>query len=459
VLYAAPEVKHIYLWIGAESSVDEQGTLAAKAVELDGALRGAPHQHRVEQGREDALFLALFRDQGGFRVRAGGATSGFSHVAHFWEVPLERLPQLVRLRAPTDGNGAQSAAESVPLTARSLCASDVAVLDTGSTTFLWLGKTSPQALCNAGSALAAKFKLSRRSDSVVLPRCDASPALRAAFWAVLGGSEADVAPARGDGKPPRREVSLLRLSGGGGDGASAALTPVPRAAWGGGAPPAALLPGPASGETAIVDAGSDVYFYVPAGGAQPAVVEAQRRAALAYAEQRAPGAGFHVIKANIVPASFSDLFAHAAPPHTHDLSSRRAPAEEHAAAPRGGAAAALTAVRSLLAEWAPVAHPRKETLAVRVFRMRGNDVEEHPRQLYGKLFSGDCYVVSHAFRLVGGGGGDSTHEEVYFWLGRHSSPLEQGTFTAAARYNGGPALQTVTLSPPLPKQATRRTWL
>lgn len=91
--------KHIWMWIGAESSVDERGTLAIKAVELDNALGGAAHQHRVEQGSEDAAFLALFKETGGLRVHAGGYASGFAHVSHFWETPLERLPQLlVRFR-------------------------------------------------------------------------------------------------------------------------------------------------------------------------------------------------------------------------------------------------------------------------------------------------------------------------------------------------------------------------
>lgn len=87
--------KHIWMWIGAESSVDERGTLAIKAVELDNALGGAAHQHRVEQGSEDAAFLALFKETGGLRVHAGGYASGFAHVSHFWETPLERLPQLL----------------------------------------------------------------------------------------------------------------------------------------------------------------------------------------------------------------------------------------------------------------------------------------------------------------------------------------------------------------------------
>jgi len=182
VYAASPERKDLWLWLGAESSLDEQGTLALKAVELDAALKGAPHQHRVEQGREDPEFLALFRAQeGGFRVQAGGAASAFAHVSNWWETPLDRLPQLLRLRAAGDASR-ECATASVAVAAASLCATDVAVLDTGSTVFLWMGKQSPVALCQAGFALCAKFKVSRAGgcETVVLSRTDTAPALRSA---------------------------------------------------------------------------------------------------------------------------------------------------------------------------------------------------------------------------------------------------------------------------------------
>jgi hypothetical protein len=341
----------------------------------------------------------------------------------------------------------------VPVRAASLCATDVAVLDTGATVFLWMGKASASALCQQGFSLCAKFKVARSGgcETVVLSRGDTAGALRGAFWAVLGGSEVDIAPAHDGGKPPRREMALLRVSGGGDGGAPVAVEPIPRAA---GEPPSvSLLPGPlAGGATALVDVGSDVWLYVPIGGA-PDVAEAHRRAAVAYVDAHAPGAGFHVVKSNVVPSSFSDLFVDAHPPHSHNLSPcKPRGGDALAAAPRGGTPAALAAVLSSLAEWAPgAAHPKKDTVDVKVMRMRGNAVEEHPVELFGKFFAGDAYVVTHHYMVAasgrgGGGGGGATHTEVFFWLGRHSSALEQGhaAYTAvneAAASRGGHAPQ------------------
>ena len=60
---------------GQNSSQDEKGTAAMKAVELDDELGGVAVQVRVVQGKEPAHFLAIFG--GKMIILRGGKASSF----------------------------------------------------------------------------------------------------------------------------------------------------------------------------------------------------------------------------------------------------------------------------------------------------------------------------------------------------------------------------------------------
>ncbi|ELK07678.1 Macrophage-capping protein [Pteropus alecto] len=61
VLHNGPdELSHLHLWIGQQSSRDEQGACAVLAVHLNSRLGERPVQHREVQGNESDLFMSYF---------------------------------------------------------------------------------------------------------------------------------------------------------------------------------------------------------------------------------------------------------------------------------------------------------------------------------------------------------------------------------------------------------------
>jgi Gelsolin repeat len=106
--------------LGKESSQDEIGVAAYKAVELDDLLDDGPVQHREVQGHESALFQSYFAK--GIQYMEGGIASGFRHVK-----PDEYKPRLFQVRRTRKA----VRAFEVPVKATSLNHGDVFILDAG----------------------------------------------------------------------------------------------------------------------------------------------------------------------------------------------------------------------------------------------------------------------------------------------------------------------------------------
>lgn len=179
----------VHFWLGKDSSQDEIGVAAYKAVELDDLLDDGPVQHREVQGAESPLFQSYFK---GIHYMEGGIASGFRHVK-----PEEYKPRLFQVR--------QSAktirAFEVPVSIKSLNDGDTFILDNGPKIYVFMGTHSNAFEKSRGGALAHNLVAGRQGKSKLMPEPDDD------FWKILGGSADQVQPPLPD-KPEKEEEAM-----------------------------------------------------------------------------------------------------------------------------------------------------------------------------------------------------------------------------------------------------------
>ncbi len=183
----------IYFWLGRHSSVDEIGTAALKATELDDKYGGAPVQVRVTQNKEPLHMLRLF--QGKFVVHEGGNPSSFRNVSE--EVTVSDGTGLYHIRGTNEFN---IRAVQVDKTASRLNSSDAFVLCEKDKVLVWFGKNaSTNEKENARSI--AKVVCGKRTLNEVEEGSEPAD-----FWAELGGK-----CEYPEGAPEEDEATAARL--------------------------------------------------------------------------------------------------------------------------------------------------------------------------------------------------------------------------------------------------------
>jgi len=180
----------VHFWLGKDSSQDEIGVAAYKAVELDDLLDDGPVQHREVQGSESPLFQSYFK---GITYMDGGIASGFRQVK-----PEEYKPRLFQVRQATK----TIRAFEVPVKATSLDNGDTFILDAGLKVYIWIGPESNAFEKSKGGALAHNIVSGRLGKTKLVPEVDEE------FWKILGGSLKDVKPANSDLKPELENMAV-----------------------------------------------------------------------------------------------------------------------------------------------------------------------------------------------------------------------------------------------------------
>ncbi|XP_035662028.1 advillin-like isoform X1 [Branchiostoma floridae] len=158
----------IYYWQGRHATVDELGTSALKAVELDDQYNGAPVQVRVTMGKEPNHFMAIFK--GKLIIYEGGTSreGGQSQAAD---------TRLFQVRGTDETN---TKAIEVPARSASLNSNDVFVLQSPSNVHLWYGKGASGD--EREMAKTVSRLISKRDPEIVIEGQE-----KPDFWNAIGG--------------------------------------------------------------------------------------------------------------------------------------------------------------------------------------------------------------------------------------------------------------------------------
>mmetsp|Transcript_18112 Transcript_18112/g.32762 ORF Transcript_18112/g.32762 Transcript_18112/m.32762 type:complete len:381 (+) Transcript_18112:98-1240(+) len=235
----------IHFWIGSESTQDEYGVAAYKAVELDDLLGGGPLQHREVEGRESKGFVNCFPR--GITYLEGGVDSGFRKVS---EDDDEDAADFNHLYKVCKKSGEQAArCFQVPLKCSSLNDGDAFLLDSGDKVFTWFGSTVSAFEKSKSAQVAHNIRENRiQKCELILDVEDDNEE----FWELLGGKGV-IKPAEDDTKALSESVEkkMFVLSDAGG---SVKVKEVPLAQT-------SLV----SDDVCMVDTGNAVYVWIGKG--------------------------------------------------------------------------------------------------------------------------------------------------------------------------------------------------
>uniref|UniRef100_A0A0K0FS95 Gelsolin-like protein 1 (inferred by orthology to a C. elegans protein) n=1 Tax=Strongyloides venezuelensis TaxID=75913 RepID=A0A0K0FS95_STRVS len=182
--YVVMNTKHseawdIHFWLGQNTSIDEQGTAAIKAVEIDNSLNGIPVQHREVQGHESPLFLSYFKK--GIRYMDGGYDSGFDHINDKFE---NFKPRLLKCKGKRNVRVTQ-----VELSPKSMNLGDVFILDLGLKIYVWMPPGSGRLERIKGIELAQSIQKSERNGRPEVILLDSDYDNCPEFWQYFGGTQ------------------------------------------------------------------------------------------------------------------------------------------------------------------------------------------------------------------------------------------------------------------------------
>lgn len=128
---AADGKSNLHMWIGKDTSVDEQGACAAYCTQMDTFLGDRPVQHRESQGYESEQFMSYFPK--GIKYQEGGVSSGL-HKVHS---EASQSPKLYVVKGKKNIR-----ATEVELSWKNFNKGDSFIVDLGNKIIAWSGSQS-----------------------------------------------------------------------------------------------------------------------------------------------------------------------------------------------------------------------------------------------------------------------------------------------------------------------------
>lgn len=393
--------RHIFFWLGKDSSQDEQGVAAYKTVELDESLGGEPVQHREVQGHETDQFLALFK--GGVRYLEGGVATGFKHV----DRDAFRL-RLLHLKGRRNVRCSE-----VKVDPKSINEGDVFIADGGRKLVLWCGKDASRVEKCKGVQMAQQIRDQERSGNAEIV-CVEQGKDETAFWTTLGISKPARITSSKDGgdddahsRSAANAIKLFKLSDASGSLQFTEITERPL-------------------KKEMLDTNDS--FVLNTGGGEGIFVWVGKKASqgeklhsMKYATEYLKNSGLpnHTPIARVSEGTETPMFKQSFE------SWPEANALKPGAVPSGRKSFEKKAfdINSMKNPGQREQYhlPDDGTGKLQIWRIEDFERAEWPKERYGEFYAGDSYVLLYTYLV-----NDKENYIVYFWQGLDSSQDEKG---------------------------------
>lgn len=401
----------IHFWLGSECSLDESGSAALFSAQLDEALGGGPVQYREVQGKESPEFRQLFPR---IHYQSGGVESGFNQTDNI----QSGIRRLYQIKSQTR-KGVQ--VYEVPLTLESLNSGDSFLLEDENEgkLFVWHGSGANIREKMRALEVSNSFKSGTDRKVVVMDESEKSSTEAQEFFGHLGVAEPAqvvIPPAEAPEAEPESLVDVPRLFEVRGEHTFHEVAS------------GVLKRGQLKHDQQLVLlAGSCVWVWC---GRETVHANAMQVGQRFQSWYKLPAhAVIKTVRDRFEPAIFGSYFEDWNE-HNYLLSFGSVKSTNSSASPLSPAnsldqmAADMVLPKSVAgAGPAKAAYNMGEPVSLEVWVAKGVKLQEVSKEERGDFYDAESYVVLYKYKKMDG----SLAATVYYWVGRHSSPAEQGT--------------------------------